>query len=140
MNFLDILTGRAAQTYTGARYYRTIPTAVYPSEADSESSASYELFEYEYVDLTQRRYTKVFGNVITSEAAQTGIMTKSNIDFEPNAYVALKDGFLYQIMEVGEDVRNVSKEAARYLLTPVGVEKILRLNRVVDAWGIAGGR
>ena len=140
MNFLDILAGRAAQTYTGARYYKTLPTATYPTEEGAESSSLYEVFEYEYVDLTQRRFAKIFGNVVTTEAAQTGIMTKANIDFEPNAYVALRDGHLYQITEVGEDARNVSKEAARILLSPIGTEKILRLNRIADPWGIAGGR
>lgn len=142
MNFLDIISGRASQTYTGARYYETMPIAdVYAENTEYESAQNAgKLFDYEYIDVTSRRYAKVFGNVISTDATQTAIMTKSDINFVPNSYVALKDGNLYQIGEVGIDARNAPKEAARFLLSPVGTEKVLRLNRIADAWGIAGAR
>ncbi len=138
MNYLDILAGRASETYTGARYYKALPTAALPSDVAEDTAP--ELFDYEYVDVTSRRYTAIFGNVVTMDAARTAISTKSSIDFTPNGYVALKDGYLYQIEEIGIDARSAPKEAARILLAPVGVTKVLRLLRVFDAWGIAGGR
>ena len=140
MNFLDIISGRASQTYTGARYYETMPIAdVYAGSEYEAAQNAGKLFDYEYIDVTSRRYAKVFGNVISTNATQTAIMTKSDINFVPNSYVALKDGNLYQISEVGIDARNAPKEAARFLLSPVGTEKVLRLKRIADAWCIAGG-
>lgn len=140
MNFLDIIKGGADETYTGGQYYSELPSAAIPGDEDFEPQSAPEIFNYEYVDLTSRRYARIFGNVVTVDGATTCIKTRSDISFAPDGYVALRDGYLYQIMDVGIDTRSAPKEAARFLLAPTGAEKVLRLNRIEDAWGIAGRR
>jgi hypothetical protein len=145
MNYLDILAGRAQNTYTGGKYYEELPDTTVPGDTVSGALAPIKtqkgprLFDYEYVDRSSRRYTKIFGNTVSTDATVTAISTMSPIDFSPNAYVALRDGSLYLIQDVGVD-NTERKEAARYLLAPVAREKVLRLTKIADVWGIGGLR
>ena len=139
MNMLDILAGRAGKTFFGGKYYAEMPDPSIPGDEGFTTGNGPQLFDYEYVDKSSRRYTKIFGNTVSTDATVTAISTRSPIDFAPNAYVALRDGNLYLIEEVGTD-NSERKEAAMYLITPVAREKVLRITKVADVWGIGGNR
>lgn len=134
MDFLDILQGRYEQTYNG-RYYKKLPTP-----AIDASEAAPQPFDYEHVDVTEWRYQQLIGNLIVTDAANTTIKTRTSIKFTPNTHVALQDGNLYLITSITEDPRSVPKEAARIMVVPVGLEKVIRLRQVDDPWGIGGAR
>lgn len=135
MDIIDFLTNRSRQTYTGGKYYDELPsTDVYSADKAPK------IFDYEYIDPTERRYASILENVITTDAADTTIMTRAHITFIPDAYIALRDGFLYQIESVIDDTRETQSQAARFSIFPPGVSHIIRLKKISDAWGIAGGR
>lgn len=134
MNFIDILVGRANETYTGARYYSKLPSS------DLSVLVTPESFSYEYVNPTEYRYSRILGNVITTDGADTTVKTRAPISFAPNGYVTLKDGNLYLISSVTVDTSDTPKQAARILLIPRGTAKILRLIKTADPWGIGGKR
>jgi hypothetical protein len=92
------------------------------------------------VDVTEWRYQQLIGNLIVTDAANTTIKTRTSIKFTPNTHVALQDGNLYLITSITEDPRSVPKEAARIMVVPVGLEKVIRLRQVDDPWGIGGAR
>lgn len=140
MNYIDLIAGRANETFSGGRYYPEEPTSASPFDADFQAENAPKQFTYEYINPTERRYTSVLGNVITNDGADTTIKTRKPIDFKPNAYVALRDGNLYQIRSVTVDTTDIPKQAARILLMPRGTARILRLLKVDDPWGIGGKR
>ena len=102
------------------------------------ANAAPMIFDYEAVDVTEWRYQQLIGNLIVTDAANTTVKTRSSVKFAPNTYVALQDGNLYLITSVTEDPRSVPKEAARIMVFPVGLEKVLRLKQIDDPWGIGG--
>lgn len=140
MNYIDLIAGRANETFSGGRYYPEMPTSDYPWGEDFDTDNAPKQFSYEFVNPNERRYTSVLGNVITTDGADTTIKTRKPIDFKPNAYVALRDGNLYQIRSVTLDTTDIQKQAARILLLPRGTARILRLLKVDDPFGIGGKR
>lgn len=134
MDLLDILEGRYNQTYTG-RYYAKLPT---PSLLATGAAPVY--FDYEIVDPYSYQYTRLLGNIIDTDSASVTIMTRSS-DISRSAvnkHIALQDGRLYLVTSVTEDPRSISREAARLMIVPRNVDKILRLKEVEDPWGIGG--
>lgn len=140
MNYIDVIAGRAQETYSGGRYYKEMPTSSIPEAADGVATAGPQRFNYEYVDVTEWRYSRLLGNVIGTDGADTTVKTRAPIDFKPNGYVALRDGNLYQIRSCTLDTTEGSKMAARILLMPRGTARILRLLKVPDPFGIGGRR
>lgn len=140
MNYIDIISGRAGETFTGGRYYAELPILDAPSPGEPIPDISPKSFTYEYVNPDERRYTSVLANVISQDGADTTVKTRAPHEFMPNSYVTLRDGKLYQIRSVVIDTTDIPKQAARILLLPRGTAKILRLLRIDDPWGIGGKR
>lgn len=140
MNYIDVIAGRANETFSGGRYYAELPLSNNEFSAGVQESAAPLKFTYEYVNPTERRYASVLGNIISQDGADTTVKTRAPHEFVPNGYVALRDGFLYQIRSVTTDTTDIPKQAARILLLPRGTAKILRLLKVDDPWGIGGRR
>lgn len=131
MDILDIITGRAGMTFTG-RYFEELPGGVEGKTVDGPA-----YFDYEYVDLTEWRYQKLLGNVITTDSANETVKTRSPLKFRPNAHVALQDGKIYLITSITID-KTQNKQAGAFALAPVGAEKVIRLMEVEDIYGIGG--
>ena len=129
MDILDIITGRGGMTYTG-RYYKELP-------AVEEAAKKPQLFDYEYVDVSEVRYQKLLANIITNDSATETVKTTSAIRFEPNTHVVLQDGKMYLITSVTVD-KSKSKQAGAFAISPVGAEKVVRLFEVEDVWNIGG--
>lgn len=140
MNYIDIISGRANETFSGGRYYAELPLPNNEFSAGVQESGAPLKFTYEYVNPDERRYTSVLANVISQDGADTTVKTRAPHEFMPNSYVTLRDGKLYQIRSVVIDTTDIPKQAARILLLPRGTAKILRLLRIDDPWGIGGKR
>ncbi len=132
MDFLDIAEGNADALYSG-RYYEKLP-----NYSQGKTTPAPMVYDYEIINPAERRYQNIVGNLISLDGTDIAVKTKSPIRFMPDKHVALQDGCLYLITAALDDMKSVSKEAARVSIIPIGVAQILFLKKVDDPWGIGG--
>ena len=127
MDFLDVMTGRFSQTFTG-RYYPSLPpVGTVKNINDATATVDPRYFDYEVIDPESYSYRQLLQNLIDKDGAELTIKTNAAHDYRIGGYVALPNGELYTILSKTRDTRNASKQAAVVLPIPAGTEYILRL-------------
>lgn len=136
MDFLDVITGKFFQTFSG-RYYPSLPrVGVVASQEDAESVVDARHFDYEEIDPESYSYRQLLQNLIDKDGAEMTIKTTAAHDWRIGGYVALDDGKLYTILSMTRDTRAASKQAAELMPIPVGTEYVIRLVSYVNPRGL----
>lgn len=136
MDYLDIITGRFMQTYTGTYLEREPPAVPVRSQSDADAVVVPAHFDYEYISPDSATYRHLLQNLIEKRAVSATIKTTTVLPYEIGAYVKLYNGKTYVIDSVIEDSRAASREAAGLLPIPVGTEYILGLIQVSNPRGV----
>lgn len=124
MDLLDIFAGKWDKVFTG-NYYKELPNA-----PDDNAIT----FEYEAIDPTEWHYQRLFSNVVTTKSSSCAIKTNTPLSYQVGSYVVLQNGKLYEIISVQEDYQSVEKQAFRYLQRVAGVDYVIRLVELPNAW------
>lgn len=123
---LDLFTPRGKFTATG-KYWKERP------DSTQEGGTA---FKYEYVDVLSKTYRRAFGNIQDFEGGEVSIRTNDMHEFTNGQYIKSQDGILYMIKQVALDYSAAPKQAFRVQSLPVGVQYVMRLVTVPDAWGV----
>lgn len=135
MDYLDIITGRFMQTYTGTYLEREPPAVQVRSQADAYEVVVPAYFDYEYINPDSASYRHLLQNLIEKGSYSATIKTATPLGYKIGAFVKLYNGRKYVIDGVVEDSRAASREAAGLLPIPAGTEYILTLIQVSDPRG-----
>lgn len=122
---LDILNPRNKFTAEGKFWTER------PDTADQAG----QTFTFEYVDTFSKTFRRLFGNIQSFEAGEVAIRTNDTLDYSPNGYFMTQDGMLFRIIQVMKDYQASSKQALRFLGTPLGTEYVIRAVAVPNPWG-----
>lgn len=124
-NFFDFLTNREDEFFSGT-YYKKRPKT-------TEDSG--EVFSYDIEDPQTESVTNVIGGIETV-TVRFSIKTIESIDFKPKGYVVAQEDDLYQIESVEKRPKNGEKDVYRLWKNPPKQEKILRMIKVQNPWGL----
>lgn len=126
MDFLDFLTIKDEEVLSG-NYYEEYP--MLPSD-------TYEPFQYDIVEETDRTYAKLL-DAIKEERTVCTIKTNDNCGFKINGYIATQDGLFWQITGIVKRlIKEDNKQALRILKQSIETEYIIRLIGVDNPKGL----
>lgn len=107
------------------RYYKTLLGNYYPTQTDTAIP-----FDYEIIDPKSKVQSNIGTNLSVNEYGTSAVKTNDPLQWKVGGFVALQTGGLFQIVEVREDVGQVSRQAYRYSAIALNTEYVLRLVEV----------
>lgn len=136
MDFLDVITGKFFQTFSG-HYYPSLPVSqLITTQAEADAVVDARHFDYEVIDPEAHNYRHLLQNLIDKDGAELTIKTTAAHDWRIGGYVTLQDGKMYTVLSMTRDTRAASKQAAELMPIPVGTEYIIRLISYVNPRGL----
>ena len=124
-NFFDFLAIREDEFFTGT-YYSKRP----------KTTEDYgETFSYDIEDPQTESVENIIGAVETL-AVRFSIKTIDSLAFKAKGYVVTQEEDLYQIESVEKRPKNGEKDVYRLWKNPPRQEKILRMIKVQNPWGL----